>query len=810
MSAHADIVGTMVTDESSASAGAGPADLDIDLDDARTEAADLAERIEQAREAYYGQDASVVDDATYDGWMQRLEAIERRHPELQGQDSPTLSVGAATSTDLAPVTHAERMLSLDNVFDADELRAWCTKATAAAGRGVRWLTEAKIDGLAISLRYEHGRLTSAATRGDGRIGEDVTSNAVRLEGIPRELAGEGHPALVEVRGEVFIAVEKFRRLNALQAELRERVVAEATARGVTAERAEASAARRFPAFANPRNAAAGGLRQLLSKKDGLELEAGTARLESLALYVHGIGAWDDPPVAAQSEVYELLASWGLPVSPHSRVLDDVEDVVERIEQLGTGRADIEHEIDGVVIKIDELALHAELGETSRAPRWAIAFKYPPEEVHTRLLDIVVSVGRTGRATPFAMMEPVHVAGSVVRQATLHNKDVVREKGVLIGDTVVLRKAGDVIPEVLGPVAERRDGSEVEFVMPTECPECGTALRPMKEGDIDLRCPNARTCPAQVRGRVEHVGSRGALDIEALGEVTAAALTQPEVPAEPPLRTEAALFDLDVDTLVPIEVVVRDAETGQPRIDPETGEPVRRRPFQRTEVTYPPGFEDASPAERRAAGVRKDHRRVLPSAQALTLVEELDKARTKELWRFLVALSIRHVGPVAARALAQHFGSMAAIEAATEEELAVVDGVGPTIARSMKEWLDVDWHVEILRRWEAAGVRLATPDHPGPGAADAEPGPLTGLTIVVTGSLENFTRDGVKDAIMSRGGKAAGSVSKKTDFVVVGENAGSKADKAEQLGVPILDEAGFEKLLAEGPPRDEADTDGSAT
>ena len=805
MSARADIVGVMVKDESLGSAGVGPADLDIDLDDARTEAASLAERIEQAREAYYGQDASVVDDATYDGWMQRLESIERRHPELQGQDSPTLSVGAATSTDLAPVTHAERMLSLDNVFDADELRAWCTKATAAAGRGVRWLTEAKIDGLAISLRYEHGRLTSAATRGDGRIGEDVTVNAVRLEGIPRELAGEGHPALVEVRGEVFIAVEKFRGLNALQAELRERVVAEATARGVSAERAEASAARRFPAFANPRNAAAGGLRQLLSKKDGLELEAGTARLESLALYVHGIGAWDDPPVDAQSEVYELLASWGLPVSPHSRVFDDVEDVVERIEQLGTGRADIEHEIDGVVIKIDELALHAELGETSRAPRWAIAFKYPPEEVHTRLLDIVVSVGRTGRATPFAMMEPVHVAGSVVRQATLHNKDVVREKGVLIGDTVVLRKAGDVIPEVLGPVAELRDGSEVEFVMPDECPECGTTLRPMKEGDIDLRCPNARTCPAQVRGRVEHVGSRGALDIEALGEVTAAALTQPEVPAEPPLRTEAALFDLDVETLVPIEVVVRDGETGQPRVDPETGEPVRRRPFQRTEVTYPPGFEDATAAERRAAGVRKDHRTVLPSAQALTLLEELDKARTKELWRFLVALSIRHVGPVAARALAQHFGSMAAIEAATEEELAVVDGVGPTIARSMKEWLDVDWHVEILRRWEAAGVRLAIPDHPGPGAADAEPGPLTGLTIVVTGSLENFTRDGVKDAIMSRGGKAAGSVSKKTDYVVVGANAGSKADKAEQLGVPILDETGFEKLLAEGPPKADDDT-----
>ncbi|EFQ83089.1 DNA ligase (NAD+) [Aeromicrobium marinum DSM 15272] len=780
----------MATDESP-----GPVP---DLDEARAEVTTLLERIAEAREAYYGQDASLVDDATYDGWLRQLEAVERRHPELQGQDSPTLNVGAATTTDLAPVVHAERMLSLDNVFGADELRAWCTKTTEAAGRPVRWLTEAKIDGLAVSLRYEHGRLVSAATRGDGRVGEDVTSNAARLAGVPRELDGEGHPALVEVRGEVFIAVEAFRRLNALQADLRERVVADATARGQETGRAEASAARRFPAFANPRNAAAGGLRQLLSKKDGLELEAGLARIESLSLYVHGIGAWDDPPVAAQSEVYDLLASWGLPVSPHGRVLDGVDEVVDRIAELGTGRAAIEHEIDGVVVKVDELALHPELGETSRAPRWAIAYKYPPEEVHTRLLDIVVSVGRTGRATPFAMMEPVHVAGSVVRQATLHNQDVVREKGVLIGDTVVLRKAGDVIPEVLGPVAELRDGSEVEFVMPTRCPECDTALRPMKEGDIDLRCPNARTCPAQVRGRVEHVGSRGALDIEALGEVTAAALTQPEVPAEPPLRTEAALFELDLATLVPIEVVVRDAETGQPRIDPTTGEPVRRRPFQRVETTYPPGFEDASAAERRAAGVRKDHRTILPSAQALTLLEELDKARTKELWRFLVALSIRHVGPVAARALAQHFGSVRAIEAAGEDELAVVDGVGPTIAGSVKDWLTVDWHVEILRRWEAAGVRLHIPDHPGPGAADAEPGPLSGLTIVVTGSLEGFTRDSVKEAILVRGGKAAGSVSKKTDYVVVGENAGSKAEKAEQLGIPILDEAGFVELLDRGP------------
>ncbi|KQP25495.1 NAD-dependent DNA ligase LigA [Aeromicrobium sp. Leaf272] len=785
--------------------------LDLTLDEARDEAAELAERITAAREAYYGRNAAPVDDRTYDAWMMRLEEIERLHPQVQGQDSPTLSVGAAQNSELAPVTHAERMLSLDNVFSPEELTAWCEKTRTSAGRAVRWLTEVKIDGLALSLRYEHGRLVSAATRGDGRVGEDVTTNAVRLPGIPRRLEGTDHPALVEVRGEVFIAVAAFERLNALQAELRDRVVEEMLSRGVERDRAELAASRRFPSFANPRNAASGGLRQLLGKKQGLEREAGEARIAALSMYVHGIGAWERPPVAAQSEVYELLASWGLPTSPHSRVLASTDEVLARVVELGEGRHSIEHEIDGVVVKVDELALHPELGETSRAPRWAIAYKFPPEEVHTRLLDIVVSVGRTGRATPFAVMEPAQVAGSVVRQATLHNKDVVRQKGVLIGDTVVLRKAGDVIPEVLGPVVELRDGSEREFVMPTDCPECGTELRPMKDGDIDLRCPNAETCPAQVRGRVEHVGSRGALDIEALGEVTAAALTQPSSPAEPPLRSEAGLFDLDLDTLVPIEVVVRDAENGEPRLDARTGEPVRRAPFQRVEVTYPPGFEDASPAERRAAGVRKDHRVLHPSAQALTLIEELEKAKTKDLWRQLVALSIRHVGPVAARALAQYFGSLEEIEKADRETLAQVDGVGAIIADSLLEWLSVDWHQEILRRWRAAGVRFAIPDHPGPGAASAAGGTLEGLTIVVTGSLEDFTRDSVKEAILANGGKAAGSVSKKTDYVVVGDSPGSKAEKAEQLGVPILDEDGFKKLLADGPPaaEDDADADDGA-
>ncbi|WP_435526223.1 hypothetical protein [Microbacterium elymi] len=434
----------------------------ISRDDARTEAEDLTTRILEAKDAYYGRDTSLVDDATYDGWMRRLAELERLYPELQGQDSPTQMVGAAEATGLDTIEHAERMLSLDNVFSVEELRDWAVKTQAAAGREVAWLTELKIDGLAISLRYEDGVLTSAATRGDGRVGEIVTENALRLADIPQRLSGTGHPPIVEVRGEVFIPVAAFERLNAAQAVFRDRAhddaLARWTARGgamrpFDEEKARAAAARRFPAFANPRNAASGGLRQQLDKKEGLEHEAGMLRVESLSLYVHGIGAWENPPVASQSEVYELLAQWGLPTSPHTRVCRTIDEVIEFVAHYGEHRHDIEHELDGIVVKVDELALHAELGQTSRAPRWAIAYKYPPEEVQTKLLDIVVSVGRTGRATPFAVMAPAHVAGSVVRQATLHNQDVVKAKGVLIGDTVVLRKAGDVIPEVLGPVVE---------------------------------------------------------------------------------------------------------------------------------------------------------------------------------------------------------------------------------------------------------------------------------------------------------------------------------------------------------------------
>lgn len=770
--------------------------IPTEFDAARAEAERLTTEIERYRLAYYSEGVSLVSDAEYDVMFHRLEAIERSFPELVGQDSPTQEVGAAVvSAGFPEHEHAERLLSLDNVFSIEEFREWAVKTRAAAGREVRWLSELKIDGLAISLAYRDGVLETATTRGDGRVGENITENVQFIPAIPVKLEGEGIPEFFEARGEVFLSGADFIALNERQHALQAEHEAEQRAKGVSEEKIST----KYPEFANARNTAAGSLRQRAEKKSDAELALMRDRLGRLSLYVHGIGAWSHPNFENQSDAYRLLGEWGLPVSPHSRVFTSTDDVVDFIAASGEHRHDFEHEIDGIVVKVDELALHSELGETSRAPRWAIAYKYPPEEVHTKLLDIRVGVGRTGRATPYAVMEPVKVAGSTVSQATLHNQEVVRAKGVRIGDTVVLRKAGDVIPEILGAVLERRDGSEVEWQMPTECPECGAELRAMKEGDIDLRCPNARACPAQVRGRVEHIGSRGALDIEVLGEITAAALTQPEVPATPPLVTEAGLFDLTLEELVPIEVIVRDAETGEPRLDEETGEPVRRLPFQRWSApSYPPGWEDATPAERRKAGVKKDYREILPSKDAETFLAELEKAKTKPLWRLLVSLNIRHVGPVAARALADWFGSLDAIRAATAEELAQVDGVGSIIAESLLAWFEVDWHREIVDRWAAAGVQWATPGHAGPGAAVTEGGVLAGLTVVATGTLDGFTRDGAKEAIIAAGGKAASSVSKKTDFVAAGPGAGSKLAKAEELGIPVLDAAQFAILVTEGP------------
>ena len=756
-----------------------PQHANLELSTAKAEVDGLVTRILELRDAYYERDEEIVSDAEYDSMMRRLDELERMFPELQTQDSPTQTVGGRAATLFDPVTHAERMLSLDNVFSLDEFAAWAAKVERDSGRRVDYLCELKIDGLAINLRYENGRLTSAATRGDGVVGEDVTENVRYISGIPARLSGEGHPPLVEVRGEIFFPVESFRELNAEQAAAGERV------------------------FANPRNAASGSLRQKAESKNEAGLDLMHRRLSRLRMLVHGIGAWSNPPVASQSETYELLKGWGLPTSTHYRVKKTAAEAAEFIEYYGLHRDSVEHEIDGIVVKVDELYLHEELGATSRAPRWAIAYKYPPEQVNTKLLDIVVSVGRTGRATPFAVMEPARVAGSVVRQATLHNQDVVKAKGVLIGDTVVLRKAGDVIPEVLGPVVELRDGTEREFVMPTNCPVCGTPLAPAKEGDIDLRCPNARSCPAQVRGRVEHVGSRGALDVEGLGEVGAAALTQPLVPATPPLETEAGLFALTLADLFPIEVVVRDRETGLPKPvgdeetgrDYTTGDGVTMRvkidaPFRRQRRKTDPQFDPAAPFDGDDS--------YIVSSLAVKLLDELETAKTKDLWRILVSLSIRHVGPVAARALANYFGSLDAIRAATREELAAVDGVGGIIADALIEWFAVDWHREIIERWADAGVQFATPGHPGPGAAGSNDGPLAGITVVATGSLEGFSREGALEAIIAAGGKAASSVSKKTDFVAAGPGAGSKLAKAEELGIRIIDAEQFAKLLAEGP------------
>jgi len=774
-------------------------EVPTDFEAARAEAERLASEIERYRTTYYSEGISLVSDAEYDTKFRTLEAIERAFPQLGGQDSPTREVGAAVvSVGFPEHEHAERMLSLDNVFSLDELREWMQKAAAAAGREVRWLSELKIDGLAINLAYRDGVLETATTRGNGYVGEDITENVDFIPAIPRVLTaqpGGGQiPEFFEARGEVFLSGANFEALNKRQNELQAESEAEQLARGVEPEKVVV----RYPEFANARNTAAGSLRQRAEKKTPFELELMRDRLGRLDLYVHGIGAWQHPDFENQSDAYRLLGEWGLPVSPHARVFENADEVVAFVEQCGENRHGFEHEIDGIVVKIDELELHAELGETSRAPRWAIAYKYPPEEVYTTLLDIRVGVGRTGRATPYAVMQPVKVAGSTVSQATLHNQQVVQAKGVLIGDTVVLRKAGDVIPEILGAVLERRDGTEREWVMPRECPECGAELRPMKEGDIDLRCPNARACPAQVRGRVEHIGSRGGLDIEVLGEITAAALTQPLVPAEPPLVTEAGLFDLTLEQLVPIEVVVRDSETGEPVLDEKTGEVRLRKPFQRVEKVYPPGWEDKTQAERRAAKVRKNHELILPSKDAETLLAELEKAKTKPLWRLIVSLNIRHVGPVAARALADWFGSLDAIRAASPEELAAVEGVGPTIAASLSEWFEIEWHREIVERWAEAGVQWVTPGHAGPGATSDEGGVLSGLTVVATGTLDGFTRDGAKEAIIAAGGKAASSVSKKTDYVAAGPGAGSKLAKAEELGIPVLNAQQFAVLVTEGP------------
>lgn len=720
----------------------------------REEYAELSDRVREARTAYYVNDQPTISDAEYDELYRKLEEFEALNPHLVANDSPTQEVGGEVSAAFAPVKHLEKMYSLEDVFSTDELTAWLTRAEAQIANlpgapKVQWLSEVKIDGLAVNLLYRNGDLVRAATRGDGTTGEDITHNVATIKDIPQKLTGENLPQEVEIRGEVFISSKDFRTLN-------EHIVEEGRA-----------------PFANPRNAAAGSLRQ----KDPQV----TAR-RPLSMFVHGIGAAQGFDLESQSEAYDVLKSWGLPVSPYSKVLDSIDQVLTFIEEFGTQRHDLLHEIDGIVIKVNDRRTQFRLGYTSRVPRWAVAYKYPPEEVNTKLLDIRVNVGRTGRVTPYGVMEPVKVAGSTVEMATLHNQDVVKAKGVLIGDTVVLRKAGDVIPEIVGPVVALRDGSEREFVMPTHCPNCGTELRPAKEGDVDIRCPNAESCPAQLMERVSHAAGRGAFDIEALGDEAAKALTQPvplDAPdgtefSEPPLRNEARLFDLTAADLEHIQIW---REAKRMTTDKETGEKT-----QKVTLQLVPYFWTKATKTKPS----------VPSKTTEQMFEELEKAKSKELWRVLVALSIRHVGPTAARSLATAFRSMQAIRDADEETLAGTDGVGPVIAQAVKEFFSEDWRRNVVDTWAAAGVRMEEE------IDESTPRTLEGVTVVVTGSLENYSRDSAKEAILVRGGKASGSVSKKTDFLVAGENAGSKLDKAESLGVPVLDEAGFEQLLTEGP------------
>ena len=658
---------------------------------------ELAAEVRRHRDLYYnGQ--SVITDGEFDELFRRLQTLEEEHPELAVPDSPTKEVGApATDTAFADVTHPERMMSLDNVFNEDEMREWLAKAPGP------YLTELKIDGLSIDLVYENGELTRAATRGDGTTGEDITANARVIEDIPQKLTGDA-PAFLEVRGEVFIRPEDFPELN----ELRQKEGGKP--------------------FANPRNTAAGGLRQK-NPED--------VKKRKLHMICHGIGAREGFAPKTQHEAYEKLAEWGLPVSEYTRRAETADEVIEAVQYWGEHRNDAIHEMDGLVVKVDSVAEQRQLGATSRAPRWAIAYKYPPQEVTTKLNDIAVSVGRTGRATPFAVLEPVFVSGSTVSMATLHNQHEVKRKGVMIGDTVVVRKAGEIIPEVLGPVADLRDGTEREFVYPELCPVCGTKLAPAKEGDADWRCPNTRSCPAQLSARLEYIASRGVFDIEALGEKGAQDLIASGV-----LEDEACLFDLTEDDL-----------------------------------------------KQSSAYTRKDGQ---VNAAGTKLLANLENARHADLWRVITALSIRHVGPTAARALASRFHSMQALIDAPTAALAETDGVGDVIAESFKEWFTVDWHKNIVDSWAKAGVTMESAEE------DRAPQTLEGLTIVATGTLEGFTRDEVKEAILSRGGKAAGSVSKKTDYVVVGDNAGSKAAKAEELGRPILNEEQFVRLLEGGP------------
>jgi DNA ligase (NAD+) len=667
---------------------------------ARHRIIELTQEIRDHQFKYYVLDSPSITDAAFDILLKELAALEAKHPELLEPDSPSLGVGGGFATTFDQHDHIEKMMSLDNVFDSEELATWFDRVEKDSSTP-EYLCELKVDGLAINLLYENGQLTRALTRGNGVTGEDVTLNVKTIKGLPHTLTGKKIPSLIEVRGEVFLPVAAFNQLNE--------------------ELEEAGK----PLFANPRNCAAGSLRQ----KDPRVTAS-----RALDVVVHGVGASEGISFTSQSDAYAQLKALGLPTSHRFKVCKSRAEVLDFIENYNLHRHDVEHEIDGVVIKVDAIAEQKKLGFTSRAPKWAIAYKYPPEEVTTKLLDIRVSIGRTGRVTPFAFMEPVKVAGSTVTNATLHNQEEIERKGVLIGDTVIIRKAGDVIPEVLGPVLDKRTGTEKAFVMPTQCPECASDLRAITEGDVDIRCPNTRSCPAQLRERIYYIGSRAALDIDVLGYEAAVAMLQDAI-----ITDEADIFSLTEKALMKSSFFTK---------------------------------KDGS------AGKNLEK-----------LLEALEDAKSRPLWRTIVALSIRHVGPTAAQALATNLGSMDAISKASVADLADIDGLGDVIAQSVVEWFEVDWHRNIIKKWSDAGVAMVN------ATGEAMPQTLAGLTFVVTGGLEGFTRDSIAERITAYGGKPTSSVSKKTDYVLVGSDPGSKLAKAQELGVTIIDEARFLELLA---------------
>jgi len=678
---------------------------------------DPVARVEQLREAisrhdqlYYELDAPEIPDADYDSLVRELLAIEEQHPDLITPDSPTRRVAGAAAATFDEVVHRVPMMSLDNAMDPNELSAWADRTRrrlADLGVGeadTGYVCELKIDGLAVSLRYEDGVFTQGATRGNGAVGEDVTANLRTLDSIPERLT-KGAPAVVEVRGEVYLPISEFERINA-----------EATAAG-------------DKTYVNPRNTAAGSLRQ----KD-----AAVTATRRLAFWSYQLGeVVGGPDFATHHETMDWIASLGFPVNPERRLVGSLAEVSAFCVDWQGRRHDLDYEIDGVVVKLDDLAVREQLGATARAPRWAVAYKFPPEERTTTLVDIGVSIGRTGRATPFAVLEPVFVGGSTVAMATLHNADQVAAKDVRVGDTVIVRKAGDVIPEVVGPVLADRPADAVAWAFPSVCPSCGGPLV-QPEGEVEHRCANEH-CPARVAGAIEHFASRSAMDIEGLGEQRVHLFGELGMVAD-----VADIYTLDYDRLAGLE-----------------------------------GFGELSVANLAAA---------------------IEASKTRPLANLLVGLNIRHVGGTVARVLAEHFGSLDNLEAASVDELAAVEGIGPVIAGSVAEFLARSEHQTILAKLRAAGLNLTQPSAAAAaGVPEGEAAVLAGMSIVVTGTLEGFSRDGATEAITARGGKAPGSVSARTTLVVVGASPGaSKVTKAEEVGVPVVDEAAFVRLLAGEP------------